>query len=436
MSKYYLFGIKGAGMSALAQLLYDHNHEVRGCDFEKEYYTTKGLHARNIQVDSIENAKIPKDYLVIVGNAFVNHERVEELRKQKYWLRTYSEFLGDLSRSYQSIAISGSHGKTTTTNMCRQVLERLEPVNFIVGDGVGGGNPLSDLFVFEACEYKRHFLFYEPKVAVITNIDFDHPDYYRDIYDVVDAFKHFIDQSDFIIYNGEDPHLRDLLVARKKKVSVGLSQEQDIYAQNITFENNHTRFDAYYKGRFYGTMTLPLFGTHNVLNSLLAIALGIYFGVNRIDIQEALEHYITSERRFQIFETPDQIIISDYAHHPVEIRATYESLTWKYNNRQLIAIFEPHTFSRTKAFMKEFIESLELYDEVYLADIFTSVREKEGTVTIEAFANAIDGGKILKDVNVLREKKNAVLVFMGAGTIDQTANAYYQSVMEEKGLTK
>lgn len=436
MSKYYLFGIKGAGMSALAQLLFDHNHEVRGCDYEEEYYTTKGLYERHIIIDTIDEAKISKDQIVIVGNAFVNHENVQKLRKEKYWVYTYSEFLGDLSRTYQSIAITGSHGKTTTTNICRQVLERLEPINFIVGDGVGGGNRLSDLFVFEACEYKRHFLNYYPKVTVVTNIDFDHPDYYKDLDDVKDAFRSFMNQSGVIIYNGEDPHLVELLKDRRKTISVGLSSEFDFYAQNIRVSEQHTLFDVYYKKRFFAPIKLPLFGTHNILNTLLAIALGLYSGVNRQDIKDALEEYETSARRFQIFETPFQTIISDYAHHPVEIKATYESLRLKYPDKTLVAIFEPHTFSRTKTFINEFKEALELFDEVYLEEIFTSVREKEETVTIEEFAKHIEGGKVLSDIHELKTKKGDVLVFMGAGTIDQTANSYYQEIMEEKGLTK
>jgi UDP-N-acetylmuramate--alanine ligase len=427
MSSFYFMGIKGAGMSALACLLFDLGHTVKGCDYEEDFYTTAGLEDRGIVIETFENMKIKASMTIIVGNAFEDHELVQKLIKQDYIVFTYSQYLGRMSKEYYSIAISGTHGKTTTTNLCRQLLTKMQEINYVVGDGMGGGNPLSQHLVFEACEYKRHFLNYFPKVAVITNIDYDHPDYYKNIDDVKLAFNDFISNSHFLIYNGDDEHLVGLASDMKKKLSYGLKPEHDFYANNISNNETETQFDVYCKGKFFDTFTMPIFGLHNVSNALAAIALALYMGVKKKDIKEALAHYKGSKRRFEIFEKGSQIIMSDYAHHPTEIKATHEALRLKYKNKKLICIFEPHTFSRTKQFVSEFKEALELYDQVYLKDIFTSVREHDETIRITDLADKIDQCTILKDLDELKMHEDAVLIFMGAGNIDKTAQLYYNS---------
>lgn len=426
MNKYYLIGIKGAGMSALGQLLYDQGHYVKGCDYEEDFYTTKGLHDRNIVIEDIEKTHITKEMIVICGNAFIDHPLVLKSKQNLMEVFTYSQFLGKLSKETFSVAISGTHGKTTTTNLCRQLFGAQESVNFIVGDGVGEGHPLSDTFIFEACEYKRHFHQYYPKVAILTNIDYDHPDYYKDLADVKLAFEHFMHQSHMCIYNGDDEHLSEIAHYLKKKISYGLNQTNDFYATNITNDGMTTSFDAYCKGKLLDHYTMPLFGTHNVYNALAAITFALYMGVTKKDIKEGLRQYQPSKRRFETFDLDHQIVISDYAHHPTEIKATHEALRLKYPTKTIIAIFEPHTFSRTKQFINEFKEALELYDQVYLQEIFTSVREHDETIKISDLAKTINNCEILDSLykNKLIQHQDAVLIFMGAGNIDKIALEY------------
>lgn len=424
MSRYYLIGIKGAGMSALAQMLHDQEYEVKGCDYEEDYYTTEGLKARGIIMEHFDEAMVDPLATVIVGNAFVNHELVQNLKNKHYTVYSYSEFLGRLSQAYFSIAVAGTHGKTTTTNLCRAVLNHMEP-NYVIGDGRGGGNRDSQEFLFEACEYKRHFLHYYPKVAIITNIDFDHPDYFHDLTDVTEAFSDFIRQAKYIIYNGDCEPLVQITQGYSKKMSYGLNETNDFYASEIEYTREYTMFSVSWKGKHFARIKLPLFGQHNIYNALAAIALGLFVGIKKRDIVTALENYQGGKRRFEIIKENQPTIISDYAHHPNEIKAIHGALRQKYPNQEIIAIFEPHTFSRTKQFVHEFAEALKQFDQVFLKDIFTSVREQEQTISIEELAELIPGAKVLHDPSLLRSYEAAILVFMGAGNIDKTAKIYY-----------
>ena len=264
MEVYHLIGIKGAGMSSLACLLQDLGYCVQGSDVNEYFFTEANLAQRKIEILPFNKDNIKKVDNIIVGNAFENNIEHKEALALGCKIFTYNEFIGALSKKYFSIAISGSHGKTTTTNIIKQILALDYPVNYLIGDGQGGGNKASKYFVFEACEYKRHFLYYEPKIAVITNIDYDHPDYYHDIYDVQDAFKKFLKQAEIVVYNGDDPLIKLIIGNNKTKISFGLNNDNDYYAENISNNERYSYYDLYIKKRFIGKIKIPMFGIHSV----------------------------------------------------------------------------------------------------------------------------------------------------------------------------
>lgn len=431
MIKYHLIGIKGAGMSSLACFLKDFGNYVRGSDVNDSFFTTKNLEERNIEIlpFSIENIK--EDNTIIVGNAFINnfeHKKALELGCTIY---TYYDFLGKLSKTFYSFAITGAHGKTTTTNLIRQILEYKEKVNYLIGDGQGNGNNQSDIFVFEACEYKRHFLHYYPKITVFTNIDFDHPDYYQNVDDVQNAFKQFIAQSEIIVYNGDDKLLNDIIDKNKKSISFGLNKNNDIYAENIYNDGKFTHFDLYLKSKYITNIKVPLFGIHSVYNTLASIC-ATHILIDSFDIiKEQISNYKKSKRRFEDIRIDEQIIISDYAHHPKEIKATIEAVLCKYPFKKIILYFQPHTYSRTIKFLNEFKNSLSLADKVYLREIFSSAREFDKTINIHDLANLIDNSTVINDesyIDEFKQYKDGIIVFMGAGDIDKNCDIYIKSL--------
>ena len=207
MTTYHFIGIKGTGMSALAQILHDSGEKVQGSDVEKHFFTQTALESKNIPVYSFSEQNITDELTIIAGNAFKDdHVEIKEAMKRGLPFYRYHEFLGEWLKQYTSVAITGAHGKTSTTGLLAHVLNEIGPISYLIGDGTGKGNVDSNYFVFEACEYKRHFLQYEPDYAIMTNIDFDHPDYFASIDDVFQAFQEMANNvKKGIIACGDDP---------------------------------------------------------------------------------------------------------------------------------------------------------------------------------------------------------------------------------------
>lgn len=426
MTNYHFIGIKGTGMSSLAQILHDSGEKVQGSDVDKYFFTQESLEERNIPILSFSADNIHEDQVVIAGNAFsddnVEIKRAKELGVTYY---KYHEFLGEWAKKYTSVAITGSHGKTSTTGLLAHVLTESTSTSFLIGDGTGKGNPDSKYFVFEACEYKRHFLNYYPDYAIITNIDFDHPDYFKNIDDVFNAFQSLANQvQKGLIACGEDEHLQHI----QTKVPIiyyGFSSGNDFQAKNVKETDHGTEFDVFVRNTYFNTFEIPLYGNHQVLNALAVIAFCHYEGLD----SKSMKHLSTFngvKRRFTEKNFKDQVLIDDYAHHPAEIAATIESARKKYPDKSVVAIFQPHTFTRTKAFLNDFAESLKEADSVYLCDIFSSARESSGELSIQQLQEKIpDAGLLNMDnLHVLENYKDAVLIFMGAGDIHKFQEAY------------
>jgi len=436
MTTYHFIGIKGTGMSALAQILRDSGEKVQGSDVEKRFFTQEALEEKKIPILPFSEQNIKQEFTVIAGNAFTDdHIEIQEAKRLGCTFYRYHEFLGEWLKQFTSIAITGAHGKTSTTGLLAHVLNETFPISYLIGDGTGNGHVDSKYFVFEACEYRRHFLSYEPDYAIMTNIDFDHPDYFTSLDDVVDAFQSMADRvKKCIVACGDDEELQKIHT-KVPVIYYGFSASNDFQAQNVVETDNGTQFDVFVRNTYYDTFTIPMYGNHNVLNALAVIAICHYEGIEAEAIKK-LYTFKGVKRRFSEKEVGSQIIIDDYAHHPREISATIESARKKYPGKPIVAIFQPHTFTRTKTFLQEFADSLSAADKIYLCDIFGSAREETGQLTINDLQKLMEGSQILdlEQTEVLKNYKDSVLIFMGAGDIQKFQKAYEANL--EQSLEK
>ncbi|MCS0671126.1 UDP-N-acetylmuramate--L-alanine ligase [Cytobacillus firmus] len=431
MTIYHFVGIKGSGMSALAQVLHDMNYQVQGSDFEKHFFTQVALEKSGIKILPFQKENIQPGMTVIAGNAYPDtHEEIEEAMKLGLPVVRYHRFLGDFMKNFTSIAVTGAHGKTSTTGLLAHVMRGAKPTSFLIGDGTGKGDKEAEYFVFEACEYRRHFLSYYPDYAIMTNIDFDHPDYFANIEDVFSAFQEMSWQVNKGIFACGDDEQLQKIQAKVPVVFYGFGEDNDFQARNVVKTTEGTTFDVFVRNTFYETFSIPAYGDHNVLNSLAVIALCHYEEIDAKIVQEQLLSFEGVKRRFSEKKVGSQVIIDDYAHHPTEIKATVEAARQKYPEKDVVAVFQPHTFTRTQAFLDDFASSLNLADKVYLCEIFGSARENHGKLTIDDLKAKIPNAQILneEETAVLRNHEDSVIMFMGAGDIQKFQQAYENQI--------
>ena len=421
--KYYLIGIKGSGMSALASLLHDLGNIVVGYDDSVEYkFTVEGLNKRNIKIYHNDEFTPDKDYIVCYSNA-INQEHKEIVRLKELGLKMikYQDLIGSLTKKYETISISGTHGKTTTSLMISNIIDSVFGCNYFVGDGRGHGDIKNKLFVLESCEYNKHFLSYYPKNLVITNIDLEHTECYKDIDDIIANFNILVDRaSDNIVLCGDDSNVLKIKTDRKC-FYYGFNDNNDLVAKNLVLNESGSTFDVYYKGEYFETFHLNLFGRHMVLNSLACIMICILYNIDKNIIKEKLNQFSGANRRFNETVINNTIIIDDYAHHPTEIMATLDSAHQKYSNKKIIGIFLPNTYSRTKALMDDFANVLSKFDKAYIMDIKCDRENPEDypEITSDTLISKIKNAeKISIDTaNKLLEYKDSVICFMSCANI-------------------
>ncbi|MEH7176529.1 UDP-N-acetylmuramate--L-alanine ligase [Neobacillus vireti] len=427
MTIYHFVGIKGSGMSALAQILHDMNFDVQGSDVEKRFFTQLALEQSGIKILPFQKENIKPGMNIIAGNAFPDtHEEIQEAMKLGLPIIRYHRFLGDFMQNFISVAVTGAHGKTSTTGLLAHVIKGAKPTSFLIGDGTGKGEEGSKYFVFEACEYRRHFLSYFPDYAIMTNIDFDHPDYFANIDDVFSAFQEMAVQvKKGIFAYGDDEQLQKIQ-AKVPVLFYGFEEGNDYQAKNLVKTTSGTSFDVFIRNTFYDTFSIPTFGEHSVLNALAVIGVCHYEEIDVAIVKEQLITFQGVKRRFTEKRIGSQILIDDYAHHPTEIKATIDAANQKYPDREIVAVFQPHTFSRTQAFLEDFAKSLRLADKTYLCEIFGSARENHGKLTINDLQKKIEGAEILSEDNtsLLEKHQNSVIIFMGAGDIQKFQESY------------
>lgn len=431
---YYLIGIKGTGMSALAGILKDLGYEVKGSDNDNHYFTEEGLKEKNIEVLSYDSKNIQEGMYIIKGGAIKDdNPEVQRALELGLKIHPYEEMVAKLTTMFQTITIAGCHGKTTTTSMLSHVLDELRGANYLIGDGTGHASKENKYFVLEACEYKRHFLAYHPYYAIITNIDLDHVDYYQDIDDVISAYTEYANNAEkMVIACGDDPYTHSLEVD-KPIFYYGLDEDNDIIAKEVEYTENGTSFDVFIEDNYYGHFDLKLYGKHMLLDALAVISFCYYERLEAKEVSKTLKTFEGAKRRFTEYPILDNIVIDDYAHHPAEIRATLKAVNQKYPDKKTVVVFGPHTYSRTKAFKDDYIDVLSKVDKAYIMDIYGARENKEDfDITSEDLIKEIPNSESISEdqIDKLLNFHNSVIIFMSPNDITDMEKAYiekYQS---------
>lgn len=428
---YHFIGIKGSGMSSLAIIMKQLGFEIQGSDYEKHYFTEEGLIKNNIKILNFNKNNIKENMIIIKGNMF-NDDNIEvkEAIRKNLKIYTYQEMVAKITKQYNLIAVCGCHGKTTTSSMLAHTLES----SYLIGDG-NGKIENNNNFVLEACEYKKHFLSYNPNYIIITNIDLDHVDYYKNINQIIDAYQEFANKANIVIGCGDDEFVKK--ITKKNIYYYGVNDNNYFQAKNINYSEKGLTFDFYVKNKYKYHFDLPFYGHHMILNTLAVIGICYLKKINLDIVNKKLLTYKGAKRRFNETKILDNVIIDDYAHHPNEIKATIESAKQKYPKKNIIAVFEPHTYSRTKKFAKEIAEELNKSDYAYVMDIYPSREKQEDfkEITSNIIIKKLKFGEYFEKQNLkkLMKHHNSVIIFMSPNDLTNYENKYiYEYISENK----
>ena len=414
---YHFIGIKGSGMSALAQIMKKLGYEVQGSDVEKHFFTQIELDKLGVKILPFNKDNIKENLTIVRGTTFNenNNEEVKKAKELNLKIYDYPEMLGELTKKFETIAICGTHGKTTTTGILSHVLNNSIGCNYLIGDGTGDAKIGNTKFVIEACEYQQHFLNYYPTYTIITNIDLDHVDFYHNIDEIIATFAKFVEQTKKeVIACGDDKNVRK--IKSDKIIYYGLNNDNDICATNIKLNADGSTFDVIIKNKLFGTFNLHIYGNHMIQNVLPIIYLSSCFGLTKEQIETLINSFKGVKRRFAEAVIGSNVVIDDYAHHPNEVRAMINSVRQKYPDKKLITVFQPHTFSRTKEFYKEFIEIFSKVDKAYFTEIYKSREKQEDypDIKINIITDKIPNSEVitLEDKEVFKNYTNSVILVM------------------------
>ncbi|MBI2921736.1 MAG: UDP-N-acetylmuramate--L-alanine ligase [Planctomycetes bacterium] len=446
MAWFHFVGIGGVGMSGAARILLARGIEVSGSDLGRseatEELALKG--ARVFQGHRAENVPEQATRLVVTAAVDDANPEVQEARRRGIPMVRYATLLGELMRDRFGIAVAGCHGKSTTSAMTAFLLDRggYEP-SFVVGGGIPdlGGNSRAgkgEPFVAEACEHFRSFHNLYPHIAVVTNIEEDHLDYYRDIDEIVGSFGVFLSHvppEGLVVINGEDADCaRAVRAARCRVETFGTGPGMTWRAANVRVEDGRWRFDALRHEALFGRFELSIPGAHNVMNALAAIAVAASLEMPAEAIASALPEFHGVQRRMEWLVRGPVSVMDDYAHHPTEIRATLAALRALHPDRRIVAVFQPHQYSRTRIMLDGFAHSFADADEVVIPGIFAARDSEEDRRAVSAWDLADDIRATGTPARVFDSFDEAVLALrsvaapavvltMGAGDVWKIAGA-------------
>lgn len=454
----HCIGIGGVGLSAIAEILLARGYRVSGSDMKESEITDK-LQALGAKIYIGHRAENAADADLVIYSAAIADENPEMVRaKEKNTVMAgRAEILGVLMDEFEnSIAISGTHGKTTTTSMVSLILDGagLDPTILVGGNlaEIGGNVRVggSSFFVTEACEYRDSFLELRPMIEVILNIDSDHLDYFKDIDHIVKSFKKFtcnLKKGGRVIAYDANPFVKGIINEIPDAITYGYSESSVYSISHIVFSNaGMPSFDIAYMGKSLGRAELSVPGEHNILNAAAAFACCHQLGVEPEGIMETLRHYRGTQRRFDIQDTTKKgvTIVDDYAHHPTEIRATLSAAMNIPHNR-LWCLFQPHTYTRTLALMDEFADAFQDADVLILTDIYAAREKNIYKVSSETLAGNIKEHHPEKDIRYMKDfremadfvEANAragdLVITMGAGDIYKVGKMITDKDREDKG---
>lgn len=438
--KIHFIGIGGISMSGLAEILFYKGFAVTGSDAKKSKVTDH-LESIGIKVFIGHDAKNIDDADLVIYTDAVSNDNVElnACIEKKIPLVDRATFLGALMKNYkESIAISGTHGKTTTTSMLATVLNfsDLNPTMLIGGnlDDIGGNVKLGsdDLILTEACEYKANILKYYPTIAVILNIDEDHLDYFKGIEHIKETFKEYfknIPKDGYLVVNIDDENINSILAhANSNIITFGINSDASITAKNIEYDvHGNPSFDIYKEQNLVGNVKLNVMGEHNIYNALATYCVSSLIGMEDRDILNKLSHFNGVHRRLEYKGLLGDVkIIDDYAHHPTEIMASLRAIR-KSTNEKIYCVFQPHTFTRTKILLDGFAKAFVDADKVIIADIYAAREKDLGEIHSRDLAEKIKlsgtdaiylgSFKEIEDFLLNEVSDHDIIVTMGAGNV-------------------
>jgi UDP-N-acetylmuramate--alanine ligase len=442
----HFVGIGGIGMSGIAEVLINLGFRVSGSDLKRSNVTDR-LMTMGVEFAEGHASENVGDAHVVVRSTAVRDDNPEivEAHRRSIPVIPRAEMLAELMRlKPHSVAVAGSHGKTTTTSMVATVLglAGLDPT-IVVGGVVGafGSNAYlgtSDLMVVEADESDRSFLMLTPTIAVVTNIDREHMDYYNDMEDVRTCFTNFVNKVPFYgvsVLCLDDPNVQAIIPqVERRRMTYGLSAQADVSAHNIRYDQSFgSVFTVWRGGESVGDIELRVPGLHNVYNALAAIAVGFELDVQFAQIAEALASFTGAGRRFQFRgEVNDILVVDDYGHHPTEIKATLAAAKIGSGGRHIVVLFQPHRYSRTHDLMEEFARSFNNADTLFVTDIYAASEDPIEGVTAESLTAAIKrfGHKDVRYIGPLDEaaaiireqvQPGDLVITLGAGTVNRVS---------------
>ena len=435
--KGHLIGIGGVSMSPLAEVLAEAGLVITGSDLN-DSANVQHLRSKGIQVfvgpQKAENIPDDAEFVVRTAAARDNNPEVIEAHRRGLPVFERTQAWGAIMKDYRnSLCISGTHGKTTTTSMCTHILMAAERDPTVM---IGGTLPLlhaahrvgaGDTIVMEACEYYNSFLSFSPTVAVILNIEPDHLDFFKDIEDIKASFRKFaslVPPHGYIVANAEDKNTMDALKPLDRDIfTFGMNKGADVYAANIQRLGTQTEFDVMYGEEVYTHVNLRVPGDHNIKNALAASAAAICLGCSPAAIRYGLAGFAGANRRFEFkgkYNGAD--IYDDYAHHPRELQVLLDAVE-PLGYRRVIVVFQPHTYSRTKALFNEFVEQLKRPDFCYLAEIYAAREKNTLGISSADLAKELPNGLFFADNSELEKTLRAVaspgdiILTVGAGDV-------------------
>jgi UDP-N-acetylmuramate--alanine ligase len=458
IKKAYCIGIKGAGMAGVAQILKSRGLEVSGSDTNEIFFTDDILRQYKIPFhEGFLVDHVPQDTDVAIYSTAYNEKNNAEIaqaKKMKIPLISYPEIVGMLFKEKLGIAVSGTHGKTTTSAMLTEVLvcAGLDP-SALVGSQViswqkSALSGMGEYFVAEADEYQNKLKYYAPWSVILTSVDWDHPDFFPDFTAYKKVFKDFVEKiprTGFLIIWGDSADTLEVSKsANCKKITYGFGEDCDYKIISQESESGNQKknqfFEIFYKGESLGNFETPLVGKHNILNAVSVIALCHQMKLDMEKIKNALKEFEGTTRRFErIGMFGNAILIDDYAHHPDEIKATLAGARQPFPDKTIWTVFHPHTFTRTKALLSEFAQSFDDADKVIVIDIYGSAREQKGGVSSNDLVNLINKyhpgradyiPNIKEATEYLKQKMGRydVLITMGAGDVWKIAEKLKASI--------
>jgi len=450
IKKIHFIGIGGIGVSALAAYFLKKGKQVSGSDVEISPII-QDLKYQGAEIfDSHDKANISRDLDLVVYSEAVPEDNPELLAAKNYniTLKSFAEALGELMKSYYGIAVSGTNGKTTTTAILGLILESadLDPTVILGGKVNLWDSNLrfgeSNYFVAEGCEYRRNMLHLSPQMIILTNIEEDHLDYYKNIDDIKDAFTSYVKKlpaKGVLIFNVDDLQSQEIVnQTQAEKISYGLENEADLVAVGLSQQPGQQTFNLVWQGKNLGQFEIAVPGKFNIYNALAASAAAFKLDVRPEVIKEVLRDFKGSWRRFEkVGEIEGKIIISDYAHHPTAVKATIKAAKEFYPDKKILTVFQPHQQDRTSKLFDSFVKSFQEADEIILAEIYqvTGREEIKNLISSKDLAKAVKKIKNHPPISYTADNQQTeemiharlndfdVILIMGAGDIYKIAES-------------